>query len=51
MEPKSEPKLDLCAGRTTHVHPCIDKVAQVVPHEGQRLPMLAKWTSNAASGV
>ena len=35
MEPKLEPKLDLCAGRTTYFPPWVDKVAQVVPNGAQ----------------
>ena len=55
MEPKLEPKLDLCAVRTPYFHPWVDKVAQVVPNGAQsgfkgtqRLP---KWSQNAAQGV
>ena len=35
MEPKLEPKLELCAARTTYFHPWVDKVAQVVPNGAQ----------------
>ena len=35
MEAKLEPKLALCAGRTTYFHPWVDKVAQVVPNGAQ----------------
>ena len=55
MEPKLEPKLDLCAGQTGHFQPWVRKVVQVVPNVAQsaskgaqRLP---KWSHNAAQGV
>jgi len=63
MEPKSEPKLDLCEIQTTYFHPWVDKVAQLVPKELHRVPkgyqngakMLSQvfemWAQNAAPGV
>ena len=50
MEPKLEPKLDLCAVRTPYFHPWVDKVAQVVPNGAQSGPKGAqrpsKWSQN-----
>ena len=55
MEPKLEPKLDLCAVRTPYFHPWVDKVAQVVPNDAQSTSKgaqrLSKWSQNAAPGV
>ena len=55
MEPKLEPKLDLCAVRTPYFHPWVDKVAQVVPNDAQSASKgaqrLSKWSQNAAPGV
>ena len=55
MEPKSEPKLDLCARQTTYFHPWVDKVAQVVPNGAQSGPKvlqrLLKWSEKATQGL
>ena len=55
MDPKLEPKSDLGGTWTTHFHPWVNMVAQVVPNGAQSGPKgpqrLLKWSEKATQGL